>query len=82
MTIQGARIHRTTMFKVPDQENQRKLLQAYNELSRTNEKVRSHCVHRFVPSRPVPVHYTQGGYTPLIWRHLAALLPPLNALDT
>ncbi|KAK3392960.1 hypothetical protein B0H63DRAFT_5414 [Podospora didyma] len=39
MTIkQDTRIHRTTMFKVPDAENQRKLMEAYQTLSKTQVK--------------------------------------------
>ena len=37
---QDTRIHRTTMFKVPDPENQRKLTEAYQTLSKTQVKVR------------------------------------------
>ncbi|KAK3365146.1 hypothetical protein B0T24DRAFT_598450 [Lasiosphaeria ovina] len=35
---QGARVHRTTMFKIPDPENQKKMLQAYEVLAREQSK--------------------------------------------
>lgn len=45
-TADNARIRRTTLFKVPDPENQRKLLEAYRVMEKTHAKA---CVPLFVP---------------------------------
>ncbi|KAG5927028.1 hypothetical protein E4U42_002677 [Claviceps africana] len=34
----GDRVHRITLFKLPDQANQQKLIQAYKTLDQTNQK--------------------------------------------
>ncbi|KAK3330519.1 hypothetical protein B0H66DRAFT_66029 [Apodospora peruviana] len=37
-TTGGGRIHRTTMFKIPDSESQKKLIEAYRVLRKDQEK--------------------------------------------
>ncbi len=37
----GVRIHRVTLFKIPDPENQKKLLAAYETMAEEQQKVRS-----------------------------------------
>lgn len=44
--VQGARVHRITLFKVPDPENQQKLVEAYSVLDRDQAKV---CVYLLAP---------------------------------
>ncbi len=36
----STRVHRITLFKLPDPESQKKLLDAYSELARAQSKVR------------------------------------------
>ncbi len=36
----AGRVHRVTMFKIPDPENQKKLLAAYDVMAKTQSKVR------------------------------------------
>ncbi len=40
-TKMATRIHRVTMFKIPNPENQKKLLEAYKVLARDQNKVRA-----------------------------------------
>ena len=55
-----APIHRVTMFKIPDPENQSKLVEAYKTLGRDQKKV---CEPK--AGRPDPVLTTAG------WTHAA-----------
>lgn len=38
--MSGTRVHRVTMFKLPNPEDQQKLLAAYEQLAKTQSKVR------------------------------------------